>query len=134
MRYYKLLYFVTLHVILAEIMVRLTLRVKGLLGAEALLYKLRLEFDLLTVRPLVLPLRPDASNDSGDKYFSFIFRFVRPFTERDEAVNLSENGCVSHFGTAEKQYVLFTSARVILDQKFIKGGPSTPNTYHERAS
>lgn len=55
---------------------KLTLRVMGLVGAEALLYRLRLELDLLTVKPLeVLP--------AGDKYFSFIFRLVRPFTVGD---------------------------------------------------
>ena len=48
----------------------------GLVGAEALLYRLRLEFDLLTVRRLEeLP--------AGDKYFSLIFRLVLPFTVGD---------------------------------------------------
>lgn len=45
----------------------------GLVGAEALLYRLRLELDRLTVRPLEL-LPP------GDRYFSLIFRLVLPFT------------------------------------------------------
>lgn len=42
--------------------IKLTFRDKGLLGADALLYKLKLEFDLLTVIPL-LPLQPDASKE-----------------------------------------------------------------------
>lgn len=46
----------------AKMRMNLTFRDKGLLGAEALLYKLRLEFDLLTVIPL-LPLQPDASKE-----------------------------------------------------------------------
>lgn len=41
---------------------KLTFRVKGLLGADALLYKLRLEFDLLTAIPL-FPLHPDVSKE-----------------------------------------------------------------------
>lgn len=45
----------------------------GLVGAEALLYRLRLELDLLTVRPLEGP-------PAGDRYFSLIFRLVLPFT------------------------------------------------------
>lgn len=58
----------------------LTLRVRGLLGAEALLYRLRLELDRLTVSPLEPCRSPDVSNESGDKYFSLIFKLVRPFT------------------------------------------------------
>lgn len=50
----------------------------GLVGAEALLKRLRLEFDLLTVKPL-------AELPAGDKYFSLIFRLVRPFTVGDAA-------------------------------------------------
>lgn len=50
----------------------------GLVGAEALLYRLRLELDLLTVKPLEeLP--------AGDRYFSLIFRLVLPFTVGDIA-------------------------------------------------
>lgn len=48
--------------VFTKLRMNLTFRDKGLLGADALLYKLRLEFDLLTVIPL-LPLQPDASKE-----------------------------------------------------------------------
>lgn len=74
--------------VLHQSSVILTFLVCGLLGAEALVYRLRLEFDLLGDNPFDADWLPEHfpadGENSVERYFSLILRLVRPFTARQK--------------------------------------------------
>lgn len=127
---------------------RLTFLGTGLLGAEALLYKLKLEVEQLGESILEAgadwlpaPFRPRSPRE---RYLSLIFRLVLPLTAGEKVTKMERLGegrgrqLDTHSAWPASEVLApaqpLTSAGVVLHQELVQSRPASPDSHHQSTS